>query len=71
MYDPRVFEDETILRRQVAEQQDLGVDALLPHRQHEGGAGAEGIAVGTDVRRHEHALGAGEDVDDLLIGVGH
>jgi hypothetical protein len=69
-YDVVLAEDERVLPREVAEQQDLRFDAPLTHREDHRGGGAEGVAVGSDVGRHEHALAARQRVDDRSVRVG-
>src|SRR5688572_19898606 len=69
--DRVLLEDERVLTRQVAEQQHLGVDALLLQTEDEGGAGADRVAVGADVGGDQYALRAGQGFDDPLVAIVH
>src|SRR5687767_6671255 len=69
--DRVLLEDERVLARQVAEQEDVGVDALLLEPEDQGGGGADRVAVGAHVGGDEDAFGAGERFDDLLVAVVH
>ena len=66
-----LVEKEGEFRGEFAQQQDFRFDFALGQAQCHGNGGADSVAVGANVRGHQHAVGAGENVEKRFAGVSH